>query len=321
MNPFQPLYAACNNGDPKDKYENLPDFPRLIDIEPVSFCNFRCVMCPTGLHATGREAEFMRESTYWALLAECAKHDTAIRFIGWGEPLLHPQIVSFVRAANDIGLLTHINTNGSKLEWDVADDLIAAGLSSLKYSFQGVTREGYAEMRQTDFFEGLLEVAEMVRDIRANRPLPYLHLSTTITCETQEEVADFRRRAAPLVDGLTIGRTVFDFIDSGAIRVKPEQRSLFERLKSEATAEKRHPDPCPEVYDKLSIHADGTVVVCCNAFGTDGTVGEFPDKSLTELWRHPVLEDYRERLARKEYSGPLCSVCYDYQSLTEGVQA
>ncbi len=103
----------------------------------------------------------------------------------------------------------------------------------------------------------------------------------------------------------------------GYYYLKPADRERMEKLAAGQTVEKRHPDPCPEVFDKLGIQADGGVVVCCNDF--DGTValGNVRDTPIAELWRHPKIEAYRKNLAAKKYVGPLCSVCYDYMGCTK----
>lgn len=252
------------------------------------------------------------------IIRECAPHGTALRFIGWGEPTLHDGLVEIVRYANQHGLLTHLNSNGSKVTRQLAEDLIDAGLSSLKWSFQGVDKASYAESRNTDFFDGLLDVAAMVKEIRGDRPLPYLHISTSITYESPELVAAFRGRASKCVDLVTVGKTTFDYLDLKAVRLKPHELKTLERLMALSTVEKKHPSPCPEVNDKLSIHADGSARVCCN--DTDGltNLGNVNDTPLSEIWRHPVIEEYRARLSANEYGGKLCGSCYDYADLTEG---
>ncbi|MEL0114280.1 MAG: radical SAM protein, partial [Rickettsiales bacterium] len=154
-NPFQPIYDECNAGNSQQKYESLPAFPRLIDLEVTNTCNFRCLMCPTGNYSQHRKAGFMAEETYYKLVEECRPHGTALRYIGWGEPLTHPHIVDFIRAASDANLLTHLNTNGSKMTEEMARALIDAGLKSIKFSFQGVDTKSYAEMRNIDYFDEL----------------------------------------------------------------------------------------------------------------------------------------------------------------------
>jgi len=98
-NPFQHLYDNCNTGDSAEKYKELPDFPRLIDVELTSSCNFKCLMCPTGNKSLKRKATFMWEEVWERIVVQCAQHDTAIRLIGWGEPLMHPKIICFVKDA------------------------------------------------------------------------------------------------------------------------------------------------------------------------------------------------------------------------------
>lgn len=318
INPFQRIYDECNTGDAKEKHRHLPWFPRIIDIEPTSACNFRCVFCPTGNRSIGRPTGFMEASTFYSILAECAPHETAIRFIGWGEPLMHPDIVPWIRACTDVGVLTHINTNGSHLDEELIEKLLDAGLSSIKLSFQGVDRDTYKEMRGTDFFHGLIRKIELMSKLRACAPSPWIAVSTSTTYESEDMIREFTERLAPLVDQISIGKTVFGFMDLRAAKLSDEDRKRFLAYAQEEQDHLKHPDPCPEVYDKLTIHQDGMAQVCCNSFGNQGALGRVPDNTIAKIWRHPVIEEYRERLARGEYSGPLCSQCWDYQGLTKG---
>lgn len=323
MNPFQPLYDGCNTGDSAGKYADLPDFPRLIDVELTSSCNFRCLMCPTGNLSLKRPAEFMERDTYRRIVAQCEEHGTALRFIGWGEPTLHPGLVRYIWLASDYDILTHLNTNGSKITSDMARKLVQAGLSSIKFSFQGVDRQSYREMRNTDFWHGMIQAITTMRETRGHldSQTPWIAASTTTTYEPEDKIADFRRQIEPLVDQLTIGKTIFDFMDLAAVRLRPDDVAMLERLKALSSGDgKAHPSPCPEVFDKLSIHADGSVVLCCNDF--DGTVmlGNVNDAPIAALWRHPKIEAYRERLAKNDYDAPLCRDCYDYQGLSQAAE-
>ena len=316
LNPFAKLYEKQNTGTAQEKHDTLPDFPRLIDIEPVGLCNFRCVCCPTGLQTLTRKQGFMDADTFDSIVEQCAEHGTAIRFIGWGEPLLHPKIVSFVFTATGYGLLTHLNTNASKLTPDLAEQLVDAGLSSIKFSFQGVDRETYAETRQTDFFGGMLRAIEIMGEARGHRALPYIAASTSTTYETPEQIDKFRALMEPLVDYLSIGKTIFDFIDAKASRAKPNQIAAHVRLKALQTQDLKHPDPCPEVWDKLSIAWDGSIRVCCNDYNGVTNLGQAKD-SIAQAWNHSTMQEYRARLLNKEYSGPLCGSCYDYAGLVD----
>ena len=318
INPFQPLYQKCNVGDPAEKYRNLPKFPILIDVELTNSCNYRCLMCPTGNLSQSRGAGFMEEETHHRLVAQCAEHGTALRYISWGEPTLHPKIVDFVCEASSAGLLTHINSNGSKITPSLAEQLVGAGLSSIKLSFQGVDKATYLEMRRTDFFDGVLAAIKMMRTARGDKPLPFIAASTSTTHETQEMIEGFRTLLEPLVDHLSIGKTIFSFMDMNAVRLKKYEKDILLRLREFEAKDLVHPSPCPEVYTKLSVHFDGSTVLCCNDFNGTVDLGNINDTPISIIWRHPKIEEYRERLARNDYNAPLCSDCWDYQSLTGG---
>lgn len=318
MNPLQALYDDFNSGDPAEKLSSLPKFPRLLDVEITNACNFRCNFCPTGLGLLERRTGFMSLHMWKQIVDECGQHGTAVRIIGWGEGTLHPDIATFVLLASTRGIMTHINTNASKMTPDLAQRLVEAGLSSIKFSFQGVDRESYNEARQTDFFDGMMNAIKIMRDTRGDNPLPYIAASTSITNETPDQVERFRAIMEPLVDHLSIGHTTFDFLDGHAHRLRPHQRALFEKASGLDTTAKKHPVPCPEVYGKLSISWDGYGRVCCNDWNGETNLGRVGWVTIAKMWEHTTIKAYRERLSRGEYSGPLCSGCYDYAELTKG---
>lgn len=313
-NPFAPLYAICNSGTSAAKYADLAEGPIIIDVEPTSTCNMRCVMCPTGLQATGRQAGFMTLQTFASILEKTDAFGTAIRFIGWGEPLLHPDIVTMIRMCAERGRLSHLNTNGSKMTPELADQLAAVGLSSIKFSFQGVNRESYHAMRRTDFFEGLIEAITTMSSARGGQKLPFIAVSTTTTTETEEQIAEFRRIVEPLADYVSVGKTIFEFIDMAA--VPPKRRQALEEAAAQQQVVKEHPSPCYEIYDKLTIHWDGSARVCCNDYSGKTLLGKIERDSIESMWRHKTIEEYRARINRGIYSGPLCSACYSYIPLT-----
>lgn len=318
MNAFQHHYDRCNASDSATKYANLSEGPHLVDIEPVGLCNFRCTMCPTGLNALGRPSGFMSVETHKSLLEKTEPLKSSIRYIGWGEPTLHPDLPKLINtAAFGYGRLTHLNTNGSRITKDLARELVVSGLASIKFSFQGTDRESYHAMRRVDFFDGLIEAISYIKEARGSSVYPYIAVSTTTTDETPEMVQKFKDRVFPLVDHLGIGKTIFEFIDMAAVPKK--QREGLEKAAALATVIKRHPSPCPEVYDKLSIHWNGNVVTCCNDYSDKNVIGNIDTDPMDKIWRHPKMEMYRTALAKNDYSLPLCNACFDYLGLTDGL--
>ncbi|MBI2236394.1 MAG: radical SAM protein [Magnetospirillum sp.] len=316
QSPLQPLYDLCNAGNSREKLADLPAFPRMLDIELTNTCNFRCLMCPTGNFSQKRAKGFMADETYHRLLDECAQHGAAIRFIRWGEPLTHPRVVDYIRAAHDKGVLTHVNTNGSKLDETMMEALIAIPLDALKFSFQGVDRKSYGEMRNIDFFEELVATIARFREKRGERPRPWLQVSTTITYESRELVQAFKARLAPLADMLNVGRTVLEYVDVNAVRLRPHELEELKRLKEMESVIKVHPE-CPEVFDKLSVNWDGKVSACCMDSDDLMILGDLSRQSLKDIWDSDLLNHYRTVLADMRHDElPLCKSCYDTHGLS-----
>lgn len=319
MNPFQNLYDRFNLGTNQLQSQDMPNGPMMVDIEPVGLCNFRCVMCPTGLQSLTRPGGFMSWPTYKAIVDKTWETNAAIRFIGWGEPTMHPNLIAMVVYASEKGRITHLNTNGSKINDILARKLCQAGLTSIKFSFQGVDRESYAGMRRVDFFDGLLDAIKTVREVRDERDdktRPFIAVSTTTTDEPQDKVDEFKALMEPLVDQLSVGKTIFDYIDFA--EVPKRQRERFEKAAAGQTVVKKHPNPCPEVWNKLSIHWDGKAVVCCNDYDNDTCLGNITEDDISDIWNHITMRNYRARLYEDQYHGKLCGSCYDYMDLTKG---
>lgn len=321
VNPFDPYYRAMNTVDPVEKLRAMPDFPRLMDVELTNVCNFHCLMCPVGLNVQERKKGYMSREVFERVLSQAVEHKTPLRFILWGEPTLHPEWLPWMEEAAGKGVLVHFNTNGSRLEEDHMRRLVDAGVHSMKFSFQGVDRTSYREMRNTDYFEELLAKVKLLFDIRGAAPAPFLHVSTTITYEGPELVAAFRQRVSAFTDKVTVGRTELERFDISGAKLSKQEAEALERMKREEQLVRKHPK-CPEVFDKLSVYWDGRVTACCRDFDADMLVGHVMEQPLGEIWMAEKLRHYRQRLAQGDYdSFKLCRICWDYHGLqTPGLQ-
>lgn len=314
-NPLQPIYDHCNAGNSKKKLASLPKFPRLIDIEMTNTCNFRCLMCPTGNFSQKRAKGFMEDDVFYKILDEIRPHKTPLRFIRWGEPLTHPRVLEYLRACHGADVITHVNTNGSKLDDAMMDAILEIPLDSLKFSFQGVDRKSYSEMRNIDFFKELTATIRRLHEKRGTRTKPFIQVSTTITYESKELVQAFRSALAPYCDSLNVGRTVLEYVDLNAVRLRDAEFEELKRLKELESVVKVHPE-CPEVFDKLSVNWDGKITACCMDSDDMMIIGDIRKQTLAEIWDSEILNGYRALLADMRHDElPLCRSCYDTHGL------
>ena len=312
MNPFKPIYDICNSGDPHDKILKLPSFPRYLDIELTNVCNFHCLMCPVGTDSIKRPRGMMDGEIFNKIIHEIAFFHTPIRFIRWGEPTLHPKFVDFLKIAKKNNIICHLNTNGSKISEDLIEFFISLPLDSIKFSFQGVDRMSYAEMRNINFFDKLVKNIKLLYQKRGDKPFPFIHVATTTTYESPEQIDHFCQMMKKHTDLVTVGKTMMKIIDPSEVKLSNENRERLKFLKTQESLIPKHFDICPEVFDKLSINWDGTVSACCSDYDNKMIVGDLKKNSIQEIWLSEKMKIYRKILAERRYDAiDLCEHCYD----------
>lgn len=279
-------------------------------------------MCPVGTGIMRRKRGFMDFNTFKIILDQIKDLKIPIRFIRWGEPTLHKNYIDFIKMAKSEGLMVHINTNGLLIDERDMEQLIEIGLDSIKFSFQGVDRKSYFEMRNKDIFQMLIEKIKIFYSIRGNRINPFIHVSTTITYESGEQVQQFIHNVKNFCDQVTVGRTILEHIDIEKVQISEKEKQVLKDLKQKESVVKKHLNCCPEVFDKLSINWNGDVTACCSDYDNKMIVGNVHDKLLVEIWNSPKMNRYREILSERKYELlELCRRCYDYMELqTPGLQ-
>ena len=104
---------------------------KLFQIEPSLECNLECVMCPW--RELRPEAAVMSWNTF-TRIAEYLPLAEAVDFTGGGEPTTNPRLVEMVRAAKEAGCAVGFSTNGTLLDRDLAEMLVALGQDWISFS-------------------------------------------------------------------------------------------------------------------------------------------------------------------------------------------
>ncbi len=116
-------------------------------LEVTNSCNLDCLICMRSVW--DEPPGVIAPATFERLLEGLrAFSPSPTVFIGgFGEPLLHPEIVTMVRALKNLGAQVELITNGVLLTEERSQGLIQAGLDGLWVSIDGATAESYADVR------------------------------------------------------------------------------------------------------------------------------------------------------------------------------
>ncbi|MDF2636760.1 MAG: Radical domain protein, partial [Pelosinus sp.] len=92
---------------------------KKVYLEITNVCNLKCDFCPE----TKRKAEFMSEAMFKQILDQIKPFTEYIYLHVKGEPLVHPNLSSFLDISYENGFKVNITTNGTLID-KVADILI-----------------------------------------------------------------------------------------------------------------------------------------------------------------------------------------------------
>lgn len=137
-----------------------------IYIEPTNLCNLDCVTCMRNVW--GESAGTMSDETFERIFEELRGMSPlpTVFFGGYGEPLIHPKLVTWVQRIKALGARVELITNGILLTEERSLQFIRAGLDVLWVSLDGSSPESYADVRLGSSLPKVIENLKTLRRIR-----------------------------------------------------------------------------------------------------------------------------------------------------------
>ena len=226
-----------------------------------------------------------------------------VRFFLAGEPVFHPHLDKLISIAVQKGLLTQVHTNANYLDAKRSEKLIASGLHSISFSFDGETKEEYESIRVGGDFEktlaNIIQFLQIKRDNKSRYPFvtfqvikpfkPGAPFSPSISKEFKQQF-----------DGLPIDRFValYPFSWPGQEEqdfVRTVGKNIF---------------PCPVIWQSLSVGWDGRILGCCGDLNGMVTLGDVHKDRLEDVWNGEKLIEMRRLHLRAKFRDiPLCRDC------------
>lgn len=118
--------------------------PTIANVEITTQCTLACIACArTQLKRRSRHMSMADFRRVLALLP----HAQRIVLVGLGEPLLHPEVIGFIRLAVAEGRRVGLVTNAMPLDAAMARALCTSGLAGITFSIDAVTPERAERVR------------------------------------------------------------------------------------------------------------------------------------------------------------------------------
>ena len=153
-------------------------------MKPSLHCTARCIHCePRRSFYRSRGGPTLAFEEYASVIREAVGLGARSLHVSGGEPTLYPHLADLIREGDCLNLYTVLNTNGSLLTPDLAQDLVRGGLRSVIISIHGDSAEKHDAIRQrAGNFDEVIRAVEMLRELRdTSRPKLLISTQTIVT--------------------------------------------------------------------------------------------------------------------------------------------
>jgi radical SAM protein with 4Fe4S-binding SPASM domain len=204
----------------------------------------------------------------------------------------------FIRLAKEAGVIeAQINSNGALLSDDLSRFLIETGLDRIKLSIDGVTPAVYDSIRKGTTYEETVPKVIKFIEIRNSmeKKLPSVQVQMVYMESNQKEVINYIRFWEDKAN-----RIGFSRYRGGQNRIgeKGRTRKLGKRF------------PCHQLWQRLVVLWDGTVLMCCGDHQARNPMGRIIEKSLNDIWKSEELDNIRRLHLEGRYDEiPACVDC------------
>lgn len=280
--------------------------PVVFQIELTNNCPMTCQMCPRT-HSMTRPVGYMSVDVYTRVLREASLTTSDVFLHHFGDSLLHPDLGSFIAAAGQYNIRTHLSANPILLNKSRIEAIVDNGLHELVLSLDGVTSETSARVRGVAARNVKLatqRIRELVEYRQATgKDYPRIVLQIVEQRQNVHEIDEWLASwdGTPGIDRVKVKRYITwsgseDAVN--ALRVRPHGLSPS--------------IVCERPWTSVTVLWDGRVVPCC--FDHDGLLelGRLSQSTLTDIWRGETLRRLREHHKNNDLDDiPLCRNCVD----------
>jgi len=221
--------------------ETSPHLPIMMDIEPDSRCNFRCIMCARAKRGVGAKSKPRLTFEEFKQIIDTNMQFVEVKLQGIGEPLLNHDLFAMIRYATHHDIWVRSTINGSLLHKnDNFKKLIDSGIGEVQLSFDGATKEVFEKIRLGANFDQILTNIKQLNDYVRTKDRDFTRMWVLLQQNNRFQFLDFIELAARLgFRRLTYSMVLtgwgeeecFDSLKTGAFTNEEEAAILTEARK------------------------------------------------------------------------------------------
>jgi len=275
--------------------------PFTILFEPASTCNFKCVCCfqnEPDFHSYIPKGR-MKFDDFKKIVDDLAAWEgcrlKVVRIIGFGEPLLNPDTPNMVKYLKklDVSERVEITTNASLLSPSVAQQLIDSELDYIRCSIYSVDQKRHEVLTQSGInIEKIKNNITMLKELRIASGLlkPFIYVKM-LESQNESENALFLKEYSSVADEVALER-------------------LHQWLSNTDNTAMKMRSVCPQPFKMLSIHFDGSVILCDPDWKGATCVGNALSENISSIWGGTDMRKFwRMQLENRRHENESCRNC------------
>ncbi len=291
----------------KGRLEDAGDFPKVILIDTISYCNLKCSMC---VHKEmKREKGIISWSLFTKIINEIAEVDKSVRvwMVFFGEALLlkrkKPTIFDMIAYTKREGLTDVVlNSNANLLDEGASRELIRSGLDAIYIGIDAFKPDTYAKIRVGGNYEKVvqntIQLMKLKKLMNSEKPEVFVQfVEMDINQNEKEDFIQFWNQQGAVVK-------IRPMVSWGGLVDAPNLTiGGVERC------------PCYWAMRTMSIADTGKVVTCAVDLDAKFIAGDINHQSLKEVWNGKLKELRQSHLLKQFHALPEnCRECKDWQA-------
>lgn len=302
-------------GLPDDYRFAAPPAPPSVKIELTARCDFQCFFCASSFKL--RAKQDMDWDFYTRIVKEM--REAGVEELGvfyLGESFLYVRLAEAIHyAKQEIGYpYVFLTTNGRMALPGKVKACMAAGLDSLKFSYNFSGPEQCKEITGVNAFDTIVENINEARRVRDEVEAETGHRCGLYasSIEYDGEQLDQMKEAVALIEDAVDEHYWLPLygqagLTAGARGTTPVAGNVGR------AANMRDPLPCWSVFTEGHITYDGKLAACC--FDHDGRfdMGDLNEMSFMEAWHSATFQRLRAANLSMDVTGTPCEQCVAYR--------
>ena len=257
-------------------------FPPVVQIEPASICNYRCVFCyqtdPRLSDKKEGHMGIMNLELFKNIIDQIEGNVEGITLASRGEPTVNNRLPEFLKYIAGKFLAAKINTNAYLLDEKIIHAILQADLQTLVFSVDATSETLYKKLRVNGSLDRVLKNIDNFHHIKESQ-YPQSRLITRISgvkYSAEQNMADMLQFWKKYVDQVA-------FVD-----YNPWENVYDAKHTNIAT-------PCSDLWRRMFIWWDGKVAPCDVDYLTTLTNESLQQKTISDIWNGNTYQQLRHK--------------------------